>query len=160
MYRNCKFGTFCRFNHSIDDLKDTEEIEMIKKQLDKVEKEILERDEKIAELNKCLQERVDSLEKSNAEMKRQLEEVLAENLKMKTLMVSKSDGDKIVEAENKEMEKGIENDNQEANDCGTTEENRCEKCDFIGKNKAGVKIHITAKHKEKPLMQRFSLKVV
>ena len=39
---------------------------------------------------------------------------------------------------------------------------KCNKCDFIGKNGAGLKIHDTAKHKEnppkqqKPLMQRFS----
>ena len=68
MYKNCKFGTFCRFNHVfIDVFKDSEEIEKIKKQLDEVKKEIMERDEKIDKLNKNLKERVDSLEKSNEE---------------------------------------------------------------------------------------------
>ena len=39
---------------------------------------------------------------------------------------------------------------------------KCNKCDFVGKNGASLKIHDTAKHKEnppkqqKPLMQRFS----
>ena len=38
----------------------------------------------------------------------------------------------------------------------TSEQTKCEKCDFVGKNLAGLKIHVTAKHKEKPLLQRFS----
>ena len=68
MYKNCNFGTFCRFNHDfIDELKDTEEKEKIKKQLDEVKKEIMERDEKIDKLNKNLKERVDYLEKINEE---------------------------------------------------------------------------------------------
>ena len=58
------------------------------------------------------------------------------------------------------MEKEIERDMDKVNNCGTTEENKCEKCVFIGKNKAGLKIHVTAKHKDKPLMQMFSQKVV
>ena len=54
-----------------------------------------------------------------------------------------------------EGENEIESDMEDVN-IGTTEENKCEKCEFIGKNKAGLKIHVTAKHKDKPLMQRFS----
>ena len=89
-------------------------------------------------------------------MKKQLAEIKAENLEMKTFMKSKNNIDKIVEVKNKEMEKEIESDMDEVNNCGTTEEKKCEKCVFIGKNKAGLKIHVTAKHKDKPLMQMFS----
>ena len=58
------------------------------------------------------------------------------------------------------MEQEIESDMDEVNNCGTTEENKCEKCVFIRKNKVGLKIHVTAKHEDKPLMQMFSVKVV
>ena len=79
-----------------------------------------------------------------------------ENMKMKTLMNEKINCDKIEEVQNKEMENEVESNMEETNDCGLVEENKCEKCDFVGKNKTGLKVHVTAKHREKPLMQMFS----
>ena len=61
-------------------------------------------------------------------MKKQLEEIKAENLEMKTFMKSKNNSDKIVEVKNKEIEKEIGSDMGEVTNYGTTEENKCEKC--------------------------------
>ena len=101
LYRNCKFGPFCRFNHDIiDAVKDTEEIETIKKQLDELKRRIMEKDEEIDKTNKTLKKRVDGLEKTNEAMEKQLEEIKAENMKIRNLMNSKKNGDEIVETQN------------------------------------------------------------
>ena len=84
-------------------------------------------------------------------MEKQLEEIKAENMKIRDLLNSKKNGDEIVETENEDIEVEVEIENE-----SDMEENKCEKCEFIGKNKAGLKIHVAAKHKEKPLMQMFS----
>ena len=39
------------------------------------------------------------------------------------------------------MDKEIEISMEEVEDCGTMKENKCDKCEFIGKNRAGLKIH-------------------
>ena len=45
MYKNCKFGTFCRFDHDIiQEVKDTEEIEKIKNDLEELKTVIMEKD--------------------------------------------------------------------------------------------------------------------
>jgi hypothetical protein len=46
----------------------------------------MEKDEEIVMLNKNLQERVNNLEKINETIKRDMEEIKLENMKMKTLM--------------------------------------------------------------------------
>ena len=63
--------------------------------------------------------------------------------------------DEIEEVQNKEIENDVESDMEETNDCGLVEENKCEKCDFVGESKAGLKVHVIAKHRDKPLMQMF-----
>ena len=51
-------------------------------------------------LNKTLKKRVDDLEKTNEAIEKQLEEIKAENMKIKSLMNSKKNGDEIVETQN------------------------------------------------------------
>ena len=114
MYKNCKFGTFCRFDHDIlEEVKDTEEIEKIKKDLEEFKKVIVEKDKEIDSLQKNLQKKVDDLEKSNGAMKKHLEEIKAENKELKTLIDSKLNCDKIEEIQNKEMENEFENEIEE-----------------------------------------------
>ena len=50
-------------------------------------------------------------------------------------MNEKINCDKIEEVQNKEMENDVESDMEETNDCGLVEENKFEKCDFLGKTK-------------------------
>ena len=113
LYRNCKFGPFCRFNHDIiDAVKGAEEIEKIKKQLDKLKRRIMEKDEEIDKINKTLKKRVDGLEKTNEAMEKQLEEIKAENMKIRDLLNSKKNGDEIVETENEDIEVEVEIENE------------------------------------------------
>ena len=45
MYRNCKFGEFCRFGHDI--IEDGKEVEKLKQQLEELRKRIDDKDKEI-----------------------------------------------------------------------------------------------------------------
>ena len=114
------------------------------------------------QINQNLQNKLADIDEINKAVERCLEELKAENEYLKTVINSRiSNGETMVE---KETEDGI--DDKDIDDCSTEDaeefflkeaaNNKCKKCDFIGKSEAGLKIHVKAKHKEKPLFQRFS----
>ena len=72
LYKNCKFETFCKFNHEkLKDVKD-EQIKNIKKELDELrieieekEREINLKEREILQMNKNLQTKLNDLEKGH-----------------------------------------------------------------------------------------------
>ena len=46
--------------------------------------------------------------------------------------------------------------NKNPSDDTKTTENHCQKCEFVGKTAAGLKMHMTVVHKQKSLMRSFS----
>jgi septal ring factor EnvC (AmiA/AmiB activator) len=143
IYKHCKFGTIRRVDHDIiGQVKDTKEIEKMKKNLEELKKAIMEKDKEIDRLNNNLQKRVNDLEKSNGALKKHLEEIKAENKELKTLINSRIDCDKIEEFQSKEMENNVESEIEEIS---MTDENKCGKCDLIGKNETGLKVHVSTK---------------
>ena len=179
-YNNCKFGNYCKFDHDvIENGKVNEEMETLRKQVEEVKNRIIEKeqeiklkDEKIKKLSMKLEERIAALEDKNKTIEKDLQEIMTENKYLRALIAGhcQAEHDGVFKIPNEvidEEESEVENDDEEITEVLTDyEENcvekansyKCGKCDFIGKNGAGLKIHDTAKHKGKgkPLMQRFS----
>ena len=170
-FNKCKFGSFCKFNHdAIGNRKFDQEIEMLRKELENVkngikekEMEIGDKDEEIKKVGNVIEERMSSLEIVLKRMELDLQELKTENKYLKELLEGneKSNGvnetlDELVGQD--EIESESDGQPVEENQAEQVTSFKCTKCDFIGKNMAGLKIHDTAKHKEKekPMMQRFS----
>ena len=47
MYKNCKFGTYCKFEHDLPKDENNEEIENIKKELEELKERIIEKEKEI-----------------------------------------------------------------------------------------------------------------
>ena len=179
IYKKCKFGEFCKFSHEAIENQEEKQITDIKKNLDDLrnqitvkEREIKIKDDEIEVLNKHLQQRINNVEKKNETLEEHINKLKLDNESMKALVNTGMQKAETVEKKNEEMEKEIKNLKEENESkreslkstmivgsmdvVSETEPNKCEKCDFVGKNPAGLKIHETAKHKEKPLLQRFS----
>ena len=179
-FKNCKFGTYCKFGHdAIENKQVDKEIETIKKQLEEVkhdigkkENEMKLRDEEIKTLAISMEQKNIALENRIQTLEVNLEELRNENKVLRAQFIAqKMDEEEIDTEALDDIESEVEIDIEETIEASKVyEENyeeqnnplKCDKCDFFGKNGAGLKIHITAKHKEnppvqqKPLMQRFS----
>ena len=154
-------------------------MEEIRNQIIEKEREIKIKDDEIEMLNKQLQSRVKDVEKKNETMKENISELKLENESFKAMINTVMEKADTVEKNNVEMKEELSNLREENNsiramlqstmnvgfmavsgesetDESTSAQNKCAKCDFVGKNQAGLKIQETAKHKEKPLLQRFS----
>ena len=159
MYRNCKFGEFCRFSHDIIEdgkeiIKLKQQLEELKKRIDEKDEEIKLKDEEIIQVNKNLQNQLRNLEERSKSMEKSLEEIKAENKYLRNVIETRLTNDKNNEVPSIpriEKESEIERAEEVVDEC--LEPHKCEKCEFVGKNQAGLKIHMTAKHKEKPLLQ-------
>lgn len=170
-FNKCKFGSFCKFKHDeIGNIKFDREIEMLRKDLENVkngikekEIEIREKDKEIKKVSNDLQDKMCALEMIVKRLELDLQELRKENMSLRARVEEKEKGN-IINNIPDELEEKDESDAHQVEE--QVEENqmeeitsfRCTQCDFIGKNMAGLKIHDTAKHKEKqkPLMQRFS----
>ena len=173
IYENCKFGEFCKFNHDVlETIRESKQMDDIRKKLDELrnriiekEKEITIKDDEIEKLNKQLQKRVSDIEEKNKAIERDLEKLQVENESLRaTINTNKKNGEikEAIEKATVESESEVESSNanskelydkleedQEINE--EIEEivtkNKCDKCEFIGKSEAGLKIHKTSKHK-------------
>ena len=47
MYKNCKFGTYCKFEHDLPKDENNKEIESIKKELEELKERIIEKEKEI-----------------------------------------------------------------------------------------------------------------
>ena len=112
--------------------------------------------------NKQLIKRVADVEERNKSIEKDLEEIKAENEFLRTAIYNSTKKNvEITEVEKAttESESGIRSSNADELDDKIEEHetnweveenvirNKCEKCDFIGKSEAGLKIHNTSKHK-------------
>ena len=137
------------------------ELEYVKNGIKEKEMEIRDKDEEIKKVSNVIEERMSSLEMLLKKMELDLQELRTENKYLKALV----EGNEKSNGINETLDEPEGQDESESY-TQTVEENqteqvtsfRCAKCDFIGKNMAGLKIHDTAKHKEKekPMMHRFS----
>ena len=128
-----------------DDLEETNKLMKEEKRKINCNAEVKLTDlEKVNELNdayiKHILKRVDNLEEINKYMEFDLENLKKGNISLKNEM--KSIMNKRVVSE------PIANRNEGKS--GIIIAHKCEKCDFIGKNQAGLKIHSTTKHGDKP----------
>ena len=120
-------------------------------------------DEEIKKVSNVIQERMSSLEEVLKRMELDLQELRKENKYLKELFDGKGKNNGVKETLDEllgqdEIESESEDQPVADNQTEQAASFKCTKCDFIGKNMAGLKIHDTAKHKEKekPIMQRFS----
>ena len=125
------------------------------------EKVIKIKDDEIEKLNKQLQKRVSDIEEKNKAIERDLEKLQVENESLRaTINTNKKNGEikeaiekatveseSEVDANSKELYDKLEDQeiNEEIEEIVT--KNKCDKCEFIGKSEAGLKIHKTSKHK-------------
>ena len=125
--------------------------------------EIKEKDEEIKKVNREMEGRISTLENIVKRRELNLKELKTENNELKAFVEEKernnNKNDTLTEAEEKD-ESEIDTKCQQVEEIQLKPiiSFNCIKCNFIGKNISGLKIHDKAKHKEKemPLMQRFS----
>ena len=160
-YRNCKFRDYCKFSHEIlDDRIKSDEINELRNKLEemkeniiKKDQEIKQKDKEIDELMKNLQDRLSFVEKKNDVLEKKVKEIENEKGNLESLIISskmsqndenqKEVNPNVVGAYREEFEK----ESVKEPEVDEVLNNHCNKCDFIGKTEAGLKIHETTKHK-------------
>ena len=185
-FNYCKFGCDCKFSHDIlENRNNTKEIEEIRNKLEDLgikirekEAEIALKDAEIKSTEKLLNDRITILEDKFEKMSEKIEEFKNENESLrKTIQEIKLSKDKNIEIGSpgqdddcEEVEENIDKKKDwsedaiedeetvfEVNGNKPNNENQCKICDFIGKTEAGLKIHMTAKHKEKEKVGLFRM---
>ena len=168
-YNYCKFGTYCKFKHQASDNKNTlKEIEDLKIALEKVNKEIIEKEEEIKRKNDqiiSLEEKNKNLGRENLELKNKVQELqqclenanntVAENtmlhLDFKERVQEKYGYDSNDSESDYESDEEIRINNRIRFRLKKVEELRkmvkCDICDYTTKSEVGLKTHKTKKHK-------------
>ena len=186
-FRYCKFGGDCKFSHDIlENINSTKEIEEIINKLEDLgikikEKgaEIALKDAEIKSTEKLLKDIITILEDKFEKIAEKIEEFKNVNESLrKTIQEIKLGKDKDIEKigspgqdddceeveENSDKKKDWSEDAIEDEETvfkvtgnKANNENHCKICDFIGKTEAALKIHVTAKHKEKEKVSLFRM---
>ena len=168
-YNYCKFGTYCKFKHQASDNKNTlKEIEDLKIALEKVNKEIIEKEEEIKRKDDqiiSLEEKNKNLDGENLELKNKVQELrqclenanntVAENtmlhLDFKERVQEKYGYDSNDSESDYESDEEIRINNRIRFRLKKVEELRkmvkCDICDYTTKSEVGLKTHKTKKHK-------------
>ena len=140
--------------------KNDKEISEIKAQLEdlrlgimKKEKEIDIKNKQIGIFEMRFDDKILELEKKNEFIERELKKLKDENELMRNTLTGK-DKEEVVMIEKEIVVEAASDVNLEGEVQESAEEieelvdeKKCDKCDFIGKTEAGLKIHTTAKHK-------------
>ena len=170
-FNNCKFGTYCMFGHDATEKRKVDkDIETLQKQLEEVkhdickkENEMKQKDGEIKTLALNMEKKTASLENRIQSLEENLEQLRNENQMLRAQFMAQVTNVEEIDSEAQEkIDNEVEIDSEETievlqeSDGNYVEQNnpfKCKKCDFTGKNVAGLKIHNTAKHKENPLQQ-------
>ena len=169
VYHNCKFGDFCKFTHdAIETINESKQMDEIRNKLDDLrsrilekEKEIKIKDDEIEKLNMQLQKRVFDIEERNKAMEIDLDKLKLENKLLRAAIYTTKKNVEVIDVVEKASESEGRVSNADAEELDdklefqkiieeieeTVTKNKCDKCDFIGKSEAGLKIHKTSKHK-------------
>ena len=147
-FHYCKFGTFCKFNHKIEESSDA------KKELDDLQTEIKRLEDKIKHMEIEIESKTKEIEKIKEDFENEMKEKNASNLKeyewvqnewhvtqmlfgsFKEDMAYKYGYDSNADSSEEEME-----DDKDENTV-------CDICSFKAKSKGGLKTHITKKHRK------------
>ena len=170
-YGFCKFTDWCKFSHKLvtsdksDDIKklekklqtledkvkskENDEIKKLKDNLKTVETELEKNNAKVRKLesdiddmNKKMSEKEQTISKINKKYNLLKEKVtLVFDLEAKFDVIEKK-VEKIITSEKGAVSEDLKSDISSEN----TENFKCNMCDFVGKNKFGLKIHVHKKH--------------
>ena len=150
-YGFCKFGEWCRFDHKVDkDVSENDEkIKELEDKLMKVENELENNNEKILRLEAELKDmhlKFSDKDQNVSKISKKYN-VLKEKVTILFDLESKFDDlEKKVEKINLGTGKDSDKDSASQKLTPHTGEVKCEFCDFVAKNKFGLKIHIHKKH--------------
>ena len=155
-YGFCKFGEWCRFEHKVhkDSFDKDNEIKDLEEELKKVKKELEENNNKVLKLEAEIQdmqqkflEKDQTVSKINKKFNFLKEKVtLLFDLEVKFENLEKK-VDKIHVKPGTDSEKdAVSEEKTPQNSSVCTKEVKCDLCDFVAKNKFGLKIHFHKKH--------------
>ena len=159
----CKFESFCKFSHEPN--QEQKSIEIIKKELNDVKKEIKQKEVEIEKLNEKIK-KVENNTKSEmliVEKKYEARENEMKALKEENKIIKSCYEvlGKEVKALKAEFENGKNVLIQENDEIVEVEEIRkperefitaCDKCEFLGKSESGLKTHGTVKHNKSSII--------
>ena len=163
-FHYCKFGVYCRYSH--EKSKEIESIEVIEKELNSVKEQIKQKNFEIEMLNeeiKKVEEKTKSemliiIENNNKVIENEMKVLKEENKIIRSRFDSMEKVMKALEDEIKNKAKVTVIEAEEETELSDTEQepsNKCGKCDFQAKSEAGLKTHITMKHKT-PLFKAYT----
>ena len=156
-YGYCKFGEWCRFHHKIykdasenrNEVKELEDkLKIVEDDLEKNANKVLKLESELQDLHHSFKEKDQIVSKINKKFNCLKEKVtllfdLESRLDTLEKKVEKTNVETVIE---KDSEKDLEKDSNPQHNSECTKEIKCDLCDFVAKNKFGLKIHFHKKH--------------
>ena len=171
-FKYCKFGSYCKFSHKPN--VEGKAIENIEKELKNIENQINEKEKEIIKINEIIKKMeksrsdIDILSHKDEAIREEVKFLKEENKSIKSRFIvmeneiealkSKLDyrdhvqddvteKDEVTEKEAVTKKDEVTEKDKET-DCSENKSPiKCEKCEFVAKSEAGLKTHITVKHK-------------